>query len=76
MLVEGVWQEVLGRKVGVRCTVAGEATVAATPASSPAGVAPPAGGATSAPIAVSDDDVLLGDARKLGAIVRPLTSNH
>ena len=29
-LVEGVWQEVLGRKVGVRCSVAGETAAAAT----------------------------------------------
>ena len=27
VLVEGVWQEVLGRKVGVRCSVAGETPV-------------------------------------------------
>ena len=66
VLVEGVWQEVLGRKVGVRCSVAGEASTTAAAAPSPAG------GATSDPPAVSDDDVLLGDARKLGAVVKPL----
>ncbi len=66
LLVEGVWQEVLGRKVGVRCSVAGE--TAATATTSPS----PAGGATPDPTAVSDDDVLLGDARKLGAIIKPL----
>jgi hypothetical protein len=66
LLVEGVWQEVLGRKVGVRCSVAGETAAAATTSPSPAG------GATPDPTAVSDDDVLLGDARKLGAIIKPL----
>ena len=66
-LVEGVWQEVLGRKVGVRYSVAGE-TAAATPA--PA--SPPAGGAPPDPTPVNDDEVLLGDARKLGATVKPL----
>ena len=66
MLVEGVWQEVLGRKVGVRCTVSGETALAATTSSSPAG------GTTPAPTAVNDDEVLLGDARKLGAVVKPL----
>ena len=66
ILVEGVWQEVLGRKVGVRCSVAGETAAAATTPSSPAG------GATPDPTPVNDDEVLLGDARKLGAIVKPL----
>ena len=66
VLVEGVWQEVLGRKVGVRCSVAGETAAAATTQSSPAG------GATPDPTPVNDDEVLLGDARKLGAIVKPL----
>jgi DNA polymerase-3 subunit gamma/tau len=66
VLVEGVWQEVLGRKVGVRCSVAGETPAAATTQSSPAG------GATPDPTPVNDDEVLLGDARKLGAIVKPL----
>ena len=66
VLVEGVWQEMLGRKVGVRCTVAGE-TLTAAPASPS-----PAEGTTPDPPAVNDDDVLLGDARKLGAIVKPL----
>ena len=66
VLVEGVWQEVLGRKVGVRCSVAGEIPTAATTQSSPAG------GATPDPTPVNDDEVLLGDARKLGAIVKPL----
>ena len=65
-LVEGVWQEVLGRKVGVRCSVAGEIPAATTAPSSP-----PAG-ATPDPTPVNDDEVLLGDARKLGAIVKPL----
>jgi hypothetical protein len=66
VLVEGVWQEVLGRKVGVRCSVAGETPAAATTQS------PPASGATPDPTPVNDDEVLLGDARKLGAIVKPL----
>ena len=65
-LVEGVWQEVLGRKVGVRCSVAGETSAAATTQSSSAE------GAAPDPIPVNDDEVLLGDARKLGAIVKPL----
>jgi DNA polymerase III gamma/tau subunit len=64
-LVEGVWQEVLGRKVGVRCSVAGETPAAATTQSSPAGGEPD-------PTPVNDDEVLLGDARMLGAIVKPL----
>ena len=57
-LVEDVWQEVLGRKVTVRCTLAGEGAAAA--ASSSAGDAP------AAPPAASDDDVLLSDARNSG----------
>ena len=65
-LVEGVWQEVLGRKVGVRCSVAGEIPAATTAPASPAG------GAAPDPTPVNDDEVLLGDARKLGAIVKPL----
>ena len=67
VLVEGVWQEVLGRKVGVRCSVAGETPIATT-----APASPPAGGAPPDPTPVNDDEVLLGDARKLGAIVKPL----
>ena len=63
-LVEDVWQEVLGRKVTVRCTLAGEGGAAA---SSSAGDAP------AAPPAASDDDVLLSDARKLGAVIKSLT---
>jgi hypothetical protein len=66
VLVESVWQEVLGRKVGVRCSVAGETAIAATTPTSAAG------GAAPDPIAVNDDEVLLRDARKLGAIVKPL----
>ena len=65
-LVEGVWQEVLGRKVGVRFTVAGENPTAAASPTSSTGETPPASAA------VSDDEVLLGDARKLGAVVKPL----
>ena len=67
VLVEGVWQEVLGRKVGVRCSVTGEGSTSA-----PSAVAPAGGGAAPAPPVVNDDDVLLDDARKLGAIVNPL----
>ena len=70
-LVEGVWQEVLGRKVGVRCSVAGETPAAATTPVVTA-AASPTGGALPEPIPVNDDEVLLGDARKLGAIVKPL----
>ena len=66
VLVESVWQEVLGRKVGVRCSVAGETAIAATTPTSAAG------GAAPDPTAVNDDEVLLRDARKLGAIVKPL----
>jgi hypothetical protein len=66
VLVESVWQEVLGRKVGVRCSVAGETAPTAPTQSSPAGGAPPD------PTPINDDEVLLGDARKLGAIVKPL----
>jgi DNA polymerase-3 subunit gamma/tau len=65
-LVEGVWQEVLGRKVGIRFTVAGENPAAAASSTSSTGDTPPASAA------VSDDEVLLGDARKLGAVVKPL----
>jgi hypothetical protein len=64
--VEGVWQEVLGRKVGVRCSVASETATAATAPASPAE------GTTSNPTPITDDEVLLGDARKLGAVVKPL----
>jgi DNA polymerase-3 subunit gamma/tau len=66
VLVEGVWQEVLGRKVGVRCSVASETATAATAPASPAE------GTTSNPTPITDDEVLLGDARKLGAVVKPL----
>jgi DNA polymerase-3 subunit gamma/tau len=67
VLVEGVWQEVLGRKVGVRCTLAGEAPAATS------GASPPTEKVSSAVTAADDDDVLLNDARKLGAVVKPLS---
>jgi DNA polymerase-3 subunit gamma/tau len=67
VLVEGVWQEVLGHKVGVRCTLAGEAPAAASAAS------PSTEKVSSAVPAADDDDVLLNDARKLGAVVKPLS---
>jgi hypothetical protein len=62
--VEGVWQEVLGRTVGVRCALTGETAVPASPSS--------IGGPASASAPVNDDEVLLSDARKLGAVVKPL----
>lgn len=61
--VEAVWQEVLGRPVGVRCVLVGEI---ATPAMPPSEAPAPAAGS------VNEDEVLLSDARKLGAIVKPL----
>jgi len=63
-LVESVWQEVLGRKVGVRCALAGE-TLPAFPATPPSI-------ASAGPASASDDEVLLDDARKLGAVIKHL----
>lgn len=57
-LVEDAWQEVLGRKVQVRCALVGENPAA------PEGKAPPA-----AQIAMDEDQVLLEDARRRGAVV-------
>ena len=66
-LVEGVWQEVLGRKVGVRCSVAGE-TAAATPAPASTGgrraAGPDPGRMTMR--------CCWGMRAKLGAVVKPL----
>ena len=63
-LVEGAWQEVLGRKIGVRCILAGETVSAPAPSSAPAEAQAPAPG--------NDDEVFLNDARKLGAVVSSL----
>jgi hypothetical protein len=64
VLVEGVWQEVLGRKIGLRCILAGETVLP------PSTSSPPAGDPT--PVPGNDDEVLLNDARKLGAVVTTL----
>jgi DNA polymerase-3 subunit gamma/tau len=55
--VEALWREVLGRPVTLRCTVAGEREAAA----------PPPQGAPA-----DDDQALLDEARKMGAVVKPL----
>lgn len=61
--VEALWEELLGRRVEVRCTVIGENSAPrASAASQRTSKAGPEG----------DDDVLLHEARKLGAVVRPL----
>ena len=72
ILVEGVWEEVLGRKVAVRCTVAGEDSPFASTTTAAPAAASSAGGVPPAPPAASEDDVLLSDARKLGAVVKPI----
>jgi len=59
--IEALWQELLGRKVGVRCVLRGENV---TPASA---TVPPASAGLEA-----DEDMLLHEARKMGAVVKPL----
>ena len=56
--VEAVWDEVLGRKVQVRCGLVGEA--------------PPPSPAQPASRGVSDDEAFLQGARELGAVVKKL----
>lgn len=65
--VESLWQDVLGRRVTVRCVLTGEAVpvVVAAPSSTAAG--------TEIAAAVDDDEILLEDARKLGAVVTPVS---
>ncbi len=62
-LVEAAWAETLGRPVTVRCSLAGEAQPAAAAAIT-AAAAPPAH--------INDDEILLEDARKLGAVVKQM----
>lgn len=60
--VEAAWKELLGRSIQVRCILAGEPMPGATPPAS----------TTPANPATGDDDLLLSDARKLGAVIKPL----
>ena len=62
--VEALWEEILGRRVEVRCTVLGEApaTHSATPVA-----------ASSAARPQDDEESLLSDAEKLGAVIKPIT---
>ena len=62
--VEALWEEILGRRVEVRCTVAGEApaTHSATPVAAASTVKPQ-----------DDEESLLSDAEKLGAVIKPIT---
>lgn len=59
-LVEDTWQEILGRRVPVRCVLVGE-NPAANESKAPA----------AAPIHLDEDQVLLEDARRRGAVVKP-----
>jgi hypothetical protein len=61
--VEALWEEILGRKVEVRCVVVGESIAA-----------PPAATVAPVPTAKSQDDEesLLSDAQKLGAVIKPI----
>ena len=61
--VEVAWQELLGRNIQVRCVLAGESAPIVTP---------PVIGAPARAAAGEDEDLLLSDARKLGAVVKPL----
>ncbi len=60
-LVENAWQEILGRRVQVRCVLVGE-NLAASDSKAPAAAPPP----------VDEDQVLLEDARRRGAIVKQM----
>lgn len=60
--VEGVWQEVLGRKVPIRCMLVGESPAIAEDPAPPS--SPPSG--------EDDDQVLLEEARRRGAVVTSL----
>jgi hypothetical protein len=62
--VEALWGEILGQPVDVRCTVAGE--VSATHSGAPAGAAVTGK-------AQDDEESLLSDAEKLGAVIKPIT---
>ena len=59
--IEALWQELLGRKVGVRCVLRGENVTPAGATAQPASAGPE-----------NDEDVLLREARKMGAVVKPL----
>ena len=62
--VEALWEEILGRRVELRCTVVGEApaTHSASPVAAASAVRPK-----------DDEESLLSDAEKLGAVIRPIT---
>lgn len=62
--VEGAWQEVLGRRVPIRCVLVGESLTA------------PDNHVSSPPqaTAADEDQILLEDARRRGAVVTPLQS--
>jgi DNA polymerase III subunit gamma/tau len=62
--VEALWEEILGRRVDVRCTLVGEAF------ESPPAVTMDA---ASARQPQSDEESLLSEAAKLGAVIKPLT---
>jgi hypothetical protein len=62
--VEALWEEILARRVEVRCIVAGEAPIAHS-----AGPIAPA--STARPR--DDEESLLSDAQKLGAVIKPIT---
>jgi hypothetical protein len=61
--VEALWEEILGRKVEVRCVVVGESFAA--PLATPVAPSP-----TTKPR--DDDESLLSDAQKLGAVIKPI----
>jgi DNA polymerase-3 subunit gamma/tau len=62
--VEALWEEILGRKAEVRCIVVGESLVASS-------AAPAAPSTTAKP--QDDEETLLSEAQKLGAVIKPIS---
>jgi DNA polymerase III subunit gamma/tau len=62
--VEALWEQILGQQVDVRCTVAGEVTTAHSGALATADLTGKA---------QDDEESLLSDAEKLGAVIKPIT---
>jgi hypothetical protein len=62
--VEALWEEILGQQVDVRCTVAGE--VSTTHSGAPATAALTGK-------AQDDEESLLSDAERLGAVIKPIS---
>jgi DNA polymerase-3 subunit gamma/tau len=62
--VEALWEQILGQQVDVRCTVAGEVSTAHSGAPVTADMTGKA---------KDDEESLLSDAEKLGAVIKPIT---